>query len=232
MLLLLSKSPLRKAIRELLRSEGLACSLARPDADDLFEQAAGCETIIYAPSSTLLDGTLAGTPRPDRMRAVLGAANAPGCSTVVVVVPSTEAYEPELDVLRRAGKPYVVVVAPPLIEEVGARIAGDAGTLWIPETGAIEGAHASDVARAVLDACESEYQGRVERVRGEQMDLATLFREAADASARKVRVRGVWPPLHRAIRPVARWLRGEEPHALSLASDLERACAAPARAAT
>lgn len=139
---------------------------------------------------------------------------------------------PELDVLRRAGKPYVVVSAPPLLEEIGATIAGDAGTLWIPESGSIEAAHASDVARAVLAASESEYQGRVERVHGDQMDLATLFREAAGTSAREVRVRGVWPPLHRAIRPVARWLRRGEPPGLSLASELERNYGTPVRAAT
>lgn len=223
MLLVLAKTPLRKAIRSALRERGIPMTSGRPDSEDLFERALDCDTLVYAPASNLLKGTLQPRPRPDRMRAVLRAANAPGCSTVVVVVPDVPSYQSEIDVLQSSGKPYVVVCAPPMVEEIGAQVASDgAGSLWIPRGGSVRASDARDVARAVLRASETEWQGRIETVESRETDLATLFRHAAESVGGRVRVHPVWPPLHRVIRPVARWLRRGEPRALSLASSLER----------
>jgi len=222
MLLLVEKSPLRKAIRNLLSERGYDHALGNPNTEHLFDKALGCETIIYAPTSSMLFGSLAPEPTPARMRAVVGAANAPGCKSIVVVVPKSGDYEPELDVLRRDGKPYVIVRAPPLVEEVGAELAnGDHDSLWIAKGGNVEAAHAKEVAEVVLAAVHSQYHGRVEDVQGAHMDMATLFREAAHVGGSQVRVHSVWPPLHRIVRPVARWFNGGEPAALTLAVTLE-----------
>lgn len=228
MLLLLDKSPLRRAVRALLRARSLPYTLGNDRAPDLFERALDCDTLVYAPTSNLLAGWLEPRPDPERMRTVLAASCAPGCSTLVVVVPSAAAYEPELDILRRDGKPYVIVEAMPLVEEFGCEIAKAGATpLWLPRSGSVPVTRADAVARAVLDASETEFQGRVHVVPATPHDLATLFRDAARATGAGVRVHAVWPPLHRIMRPVARWVLGTEPPALALAAKLEQQSAAP-----
>lgn len=222
MLLLLERSPLRRVLRELAKSRDIPVALGRPGDDALFERALGCDTIVYAPASSLLSGTLEPRPDPGRMRRVIGAAHAPGCSLIVLVVPAAGTYDTELDVLRRSGKPYVVVTAPPLIEELSAEIAKtDAAALWLPRTGNIDVGRAVDLAETVLEASRAENHGGVTAAPSRKADLATLFREAAAESPKPVRVVPVWPPLHRAIRPIARWLRGSEPSVLTLAARLE-----------
>src|ERR1044071_1615504 len=165
MLLLVERGPLRRAIRELAKNRARKSSLARWSDENLFERALGCGTLVYAPASNLLSGTLDARPAPDRMRAVLGAACAPGCSTIVFVAPSSGTYDAELELLRRSGKPYVVVSTPPLLEELASEIAKtETRALWVPRTGNIEVAFAADVAESVFSASETELQGRVMRV--------------------------------------------------------------------
>jgi hypothetical protein len=221
MLLVLDKSPLRKALRALLRERRRSFALGKVRSEDLFERALDCGTMVYAPTSSLLDGWLQPCPDPDRMRDVLSASRAPGCTTLVTVVPSASAYEAELDVLRRDGKPYVIVEAAPSVEDFAREIGrGDSDRLWIPREGSVAVTHVRDVAQAVIDASETELQGRVHPVATHTRDVAALFREAADVAGRGSKVRGVWPPLHRVVRPVVRWFRGTEPAALALADML------------
>lgn len=223
MLLLLERGPLRRAIRALSKARAAESSLARSSDGNLFDRALGCGTLVYAPASNVLSGTLDARPAPERMRAVLGAASAPGCSTIVFVAPSSGTYDTEIELLRRSGKPYVVVSTPPLLEEIAAEIGKtETSALWIPRTGRMEVARAADVAEMVFAASETEFQGRVMKVPSRSADLATLFRDAAAQSAKPIRVFPVWPALHRAVRPIARFLRGREPKALTLAAELER----------
>lgn len=222
MLLLIPKGPLRKAIRSALAERGEDYQLGAASDDGLFERALGQDTLVYAPARSLLAGRLDPSPDPGRMRRVIGAAAAPGCSTVVVVVPEGTGYDPELDVLRKAGKPYVIVSAPPLFEEVGVVLARSGGGVWVPRGGSIRVASASAVAHAVLAASSSEWQGRVEAVEGDVLELHEAFSRAAKSSRRKVSVHAVWPPLHRVVDPVVRWLNGSEPPASALAGALLR----------
>jgi hypothetical protein len=79
---------------------------------------AAIQCVVDAPAARLLDGFLDPQPDPARMRRALGAASAPGVGSIVVVVPIGRAYDTEIDVLRRHGKPFVIVESPLLFEEV------------------------------------------------------------------------------------------------------------------
>jgi hypothetical protein len=61
------------------------------------------------------------------------------------------------------------------------------------------------------------------------MDLATLFERAL--ADRGGHVHGVWEPLHRVVRPIARWVLRDEAPALSLADKLRSLPAQHASAA-
>jgi hypothetical protein len=74
-----------------------------PDHPDFFTSALKAGAIVYAPSPPAA---------PDRMRRVLGACNAPGVAMIVFVRTPDDALEPEEQLLRRDGKPYVVLAAP------------------------------------------------------------------------------------------------------------------------
>jgi hypothetical protein len=209
---------LRQAIVESVgkRDEG-KLAVERPGSDDLFSRALGHRAIVYGPAPSLLDGKLDPSPSAARIRGVLRAANAPGVSVVVVVLPEGDGYASELDVLRRDGKPYLVIAAPPLLEEVGDVIASGAPhTLWLPSGGLLRTARVAEVAHAVAEALGAEEQGRIVEVLGEVSPAPTVFRRAAEIGANHVRVRHMTPWLHRLLRPVIRWWYGREPPALAL----------------
>jgi hypothetical protein len=221
MLLVLAKSPLRRALRARLRQTNTPYRLGKPTGDDLFERALGRTAVVYAPTSSALRGVLDPAPVPERMRAVIRAANAPGCGPVVAVVPKGDGYESELDVLRRSGKPYLVIQTPPLLEEVSEELARDGiESVWIPRTGSVEVAAAVEVAASVLAASESDWQGRTETVAGTELGLPDLFEHAADLTGRAIRVHSLWPPLHRLVSPALRWLSGKESNAVRMATTL------------
>lgn len=209
--------PLRIAIADRLRAMGLSANAAVP-RDDWFEAAMGAECVVYAPAARLLDGLLDPQPDPARMRRALGAASAPGVGSIVVVVPIGRAYDTEIDVLRRHGKPFVIVESPLLFEEVAAHL--HESDLWLPRSGRVAACAATDVAELVATAVAEEPHGRTLTVDAVEMDLATLFRRAADTTAGNVHVHGVPRFLHDVTRPLARWIRGDEPQALALADRL------------
>ena len=73
-----------------------------------------------------------------------------------------------------------------------------------------------DVARAVAEALTCEDQGRVVDVEADPSPALMVFRRAAAACGKDVRVHDVTPWIHRLLRPLIRWLRGREPRALAL----------------
>jgi len=196
-----------------------AVAVASPGDDDLFSRAAGKEGIVYLPTPILLDGLL--DPRPDveRARAAVAASRAPGVGVIVMVVPRGEGYAPEELVLRREGRPYVILRAPVLFEEAAflLRREGDK-TVWLPRQGKVAAMHARDLLAAVDDALRTEEQGRTVEVPGETVSVADLFRREAHAVGHSVHA--VPPLIHRVCRPVMRALLGREPAALSLADRL------------
>jgi hypothetical protein len=92
----------------------------------------------------------------------------------------------------------------------------DERTLWIPQGSAIRTCTANELAEAVCAALSDEAQGRTHEVASRPVDLAALVRTAAQSSGSSLRVHSVPTPLFRLARPVARWIKGKEPIALTL----------------
>jgi hypothetical protein len=107
-MLIAAEGPLREALRAAF--EGGDPRIAPFDHPDLFGTAMGAGAIVYAPSAPA---------DPERMRRVLGATNAPGVTLIVVVRPPGDDFEPEERILRRDGKPFVVLAAPEGSPELG-----------------------------------------------------------------------------------------------------------------
>lgn len=212
--------PLSIAIGRRLDRQATTYEVAPPDDEDLFDKALNHSALVYLPASRMLDATLRPRPSDERARAVLSAANAPGVEVVVFVLPDGDGYARETELLQRNGVPYVIVVAPPLLEEIGADLAADRPrTLWIPRGGAQEVATADQAAKAVVDAIDCEEQGGAFPVPSETLDAETLFLRAA-ALHGELRVRGVRPSVFRLVRPIARWVKRGEPSALALCDQL------------
>lgn len=200
---------LAKRIKRRLKRAGIPVTPSRID-DTLFDRALGHEILVYLPAGSLLAATLDPKPDPHRMRQVLRAANAPGVRRIVVVVPETGGFQSELDRLRREGKPYIVIESPLLYEEV-AKLCARERSLWLPRAGSVRAASADSLAKAVLAALQSEWDGRVERVRGEPCDVATLFEKATELTDAPCDVYPVWEPVHRLVQPIARFFRLDPP---------------------
>lgn len=228
-LIVAERGPVSDAVARAAEAAHGAARWASADDEDLWLAAKGCRAIVYIPAPSLLAGRLDPSPDVERVQAVLAASNAPGVEVVVVVVPSRAGYEPELRAIRKYGAPYVLFEPPVILEEVGAALASEAyRSIWLPRTGGVPVTSADTVAAAVVAAVDTEEQGRFLPIPSTEVDVAEVFKEAARAVCPEVKVHAVWPRLHRTVRPIARWLRGGEPTALSLA---ERLLPAPATAA-
>lgn len=192
---------------------------AQPNDDDLFERALGRRAVIYVAAPSLLDAALNPAPSPERLRAVLHAAAAPGVEVIVAVFPDAQNYALEIEALRRHGKPYVVLLCPPLVEELAERLAEERDeTVWLPRGAAARVSSADVVARAILDAVDTDAQGRVTDAPSEAAELTDAFGRAARLAG--ARVVGVPAWVHRSVRPLALWARRREPRALNLAERL------------
>jgi hypothetical protein len=206
-LLVLGEGPLRQAISDELATEGIHYKSASADSEDLFSEAMGQRAILYAPAASLLDGRQNPQASADRAMGVLHAAEAPSVEVVVAVVPEGEAYGVEVQALARYGKPYVVLQAPILIEEVAEALSAERKrSVWLPNLGKLSVARAQAVAAAAVQATRTEQQGRVVAVSGEVVDAATLIRRAAAQAGLTPTVHGLAAWLYRIVRPLLRWL--------------------------
>ena len=211
--------PLTRALQEQLeRSEG-SLAIARPSDPDLFQRALGHRAILYVPASSILARKLDPEPDPGRIRAVLGASNAPGVRVLVAVLP--EGYEAEIDAIRRFGTPYVILEAPPLLEEVAQAMAAEAGkTLWLPQRGRLMSAQAEAVAREAVGAIDSQWQGRVIPIRGQELGPKSLFEQAAAGAGLRLRIHRISASLFRWFGRLRRWLGGPVPASRALVERL------------
>jgi hypothetical protein len=194
---------------------------ASADDEDLWLAAKGCRAIVYIPAPSLLGGRLEPSPDVERVQAVLAASNAPGVEVVVMVVPSRAGYEAEIRAIRKYGAPYVLLEPPVVLEEIGAALTSESHrSIWLPRSGVVPVTSADTLAAAVVAAVDTEEQGRFLPIPAAEVDVAEVFKEAAQTVCPEVKVHAVWPRLHRTVRPIVRWLRGGEPTALSLADRL------------
>jgi hypothetical protein len=206
-----TKSLLRDAIAAALSREHPA-AVIEPDHEDPFGAAARHRAVVYITSSSLADGE--GVSSPDRMRAALQAAHAPGVEVLVVVAP-LQGYDDEIAVLKRDGIPYVVLRAPMLIEDLAGSLAGES-LVVVPRDAAVRTARLRAVTDAVAAALETEDQGRTIEIAGEQLPASVAIEQAASVAGSRVWVLSIWAPLMRVIRWFGKLLGRPRRHALAL----------------
>lgn len=214
-LLLAGDGPLARALHARLAEAGEEVRTAAASDDDLFNRACGCRAIVYLPAPNLLEGRLHPEPSTDRMRAVLGATNAPGVSLLVMA--TSAGYEDEELALRKYGVPYVVLRSPLLFEEVAADPAlHERCSVWLPRGRRVVVAAAASVANEIVRALgEDSMQGATVDVPAETLDAADVLRRAA-GPARQVAVRTVPPAIDTFVRRVGRLFRVREPPIVGL----------------
>jgi hypothetical protein len=212
---LASEGPLGRTLHAKLAKKGEELCIATPSDDYLFGKACGCRTIIYLPAPSLLDGRLQPEPSADRMRAVLGATNAPGVELLVVAAPL--GYEEEELALRKYGCPFVVLRTPPLIEEIAADPAlQERCAVWLPRGHHVAVATAWRVAAEIVRAIgDDSMQGATIDAPSHVMDAAEVLRQAA-ASGARASVRTVSPVIDTMVRRVGRLFRVSEPPVVGL----------------
>lgn len=224
-LLVAPKGQLRRRLARGLERRGYQVTRVKPDTEDLFSRALGKQAIVFAPTGNLLEAQLARENEADeaeststRTTEVLRASNAPGVELIVCVLPLSDGYHSVVGQVKRHGKPYVILRAPALLEEVAESALRDAPFhLWLPRSGAMSAAASSTLLEAVSDALVTEQQGRENAVTAGRYHLAGLVEAAAFTRRRRPHVHAVPPLLYRWVRPMARWLRGGEPVAMSFA---------------
>jgi hypothetical protein len=218
-------------VESTLAARGYEVERASPDDPDLFSHAIGHAAIVALPARNLLSAHLADARGNARLDEVLRASAAPGVQVLVVALPAAAHCDAAVETIARHGKPYVVVRAPGLIEEVAETLRDGKGTLWLPRSGNVRASRGAVLAEALASALTTEEQGRSTELPSEAFDVATLFATASHlVSDVPIRVRPVMPLVYRTVRPVARWLKGSEPPLLELADRLLALPAAPARA--
>jgi len=227
-LAIVGNEPLGAAVCRALEEAGESPVLADAADDDLFDRATGCRTVVYAPAARLLEGTLDPAPDQERMRAVLAAANAPGVELVALIRPAAAAWSDEESVLRRSGKPYVVLRAPPLLEEIGtAAQLGAMSSVSVPRNGRARAALVSSVTERLLGAlADDEMQGRCIDIPGEALDAVDLLRRAAATLGHPIDVAGASPTGMKIRRALARLFGRPQQSAHDLVERLGAAYAA------
>jgi hypothetical protein len=227
-LVVCEQGPLWSAVTDALLSAGKHLATARPGTPELFLLALDKQTIVYAPAPSLLGGTLEPRPSRRRMHRVLRAANAPGVRLLVLLVPAAGGFAEEEALLRRSGKPYVVLRSPPLLDEIAEQMGtAEHEALWVPRAGVAEATDAERLGAALLEALDGEHEGSSIRVKGDTLDAAELFGRAANLFATRnaeprLHIHGVWPPLYRVTRRMLKLLGRPEPAALELWDRLGR----------
>jgi hypothetical protein len=201
-LVLAGEGPLGEALRSAVERRGPSRSVPL-EHDDLFGSALGCAAIVYAPAGNLLHARLAPRPDPSRVRRVLGATEAPGVRLLVMVVPP--GYEEEEKLVRKYGVPYVIVHAPPLVEELALESElRAAGHVWLPRgRKTVLGATEQVVSLALRALDDGALQGDTVDAPSETLDAAEAVRRAAKLAGRDV-IRTVPPALDTVVRAIPR----------------------------
>jgi hypothetical protein len=224
-LLVAEPSVASRAVEVALRTRGYDVLMTALGDPDLFSHAVGRRAVVVLPTRSLLAAGLAPPAGCDAIEAALSAAGAPGVKLLVVALPSAAQFDPVVETVQRHGKPYIVLRACGLIEEVAEVLRPESGipehgTLWLPRSGEVRVSRGSALADAVATALETDEQGRVQELSSEAFDVASLFAVASGLGGAQVRVRPVQPFVYRMVRPVARWFKGSEPPLLALADRL------------
>jgi hypothetical protein len=207
------------AVREAARRIDEPVRAASASDADLFMKALGFRAIVYAPEARLLEAAEGGSPEPERMRAIVSAAQAPGVERVVVVAPSGSAWEEEHAVLRKNGIGYTILRAQPLLDELAdATNLHAARDVWLPRGKTVRLASADALARAVhLALTRDDWCGSTIDVDAESLDIAEAMRRAAALAGARVRVHVTSPSMSFAMRKLSLWMGLEPP-------ELERLC--------
>jgi len=205
MVLLVSEpGVLRNALEQRLGCQPSDVVPARIAGADAFSMATGKRAVVYVAAANLLEASVDPRPDPARMRRVVGTANAPGVELLVAVMPRGGAYGPEIDVLRRSGKPYIIVESDPLLEEVGALLKSDSRRAFLlprePQKTAFT--RLERVTAAVASAIDSDAHGSRFSVQHESAPLPEVLRRAARELRRPARVFGVPSSLYRRVEPL------------------------------
>jgi hypothetical protein len=227
-LLVAEPGPLATALEQQLSRRDGPFGVARPRDPDLFQRALGHRAIVYVPAASILAQKLDPEPDVGRIRSVLGASNAPGVRVLVAVLP--EGYHAEIDAIRRFGTPYVILEAPPLLEEVAQAMTAEAGhTLWLPQRGRATFGTAEAVAREAIAAIDTEWQGRVVPVTGDVLGPKTLLERAAAVAGIRLRIRRISAWLYRWLGRLRRWFGSPVPTSRALVERLFPELGSPAR---
>lgn len=219
-LLIADQGCLQTALQEAVEGMGEHVRSASSQDADLFMSALGCSTILYAPERSLFEANANPKPSPDRMRAVVRAAQAPGVKLVIVVEPLSDSYAAEEDVLVRDGVPYVILRSAPLLEEVaeGTSFQGSK-SIWLPRGQRVELATAESLRASVADAfTRDDVQGRTVQVPAENLELGEWVRRAASLAGVDVRVHVAAPGVSKAMRKLSSWFGYEQPDLGALAA--------------
>lgn len=175
----MSDGPLASAIREAIgEMPQTVRSVRLRSSGELFMAALGCRALVCASAHSMLAGQLTPRPSPERMRAVVRAARAPGVKLVVAVVPSGEAYAEEERVLKGDRNPFVILRCAPLIEELEGSGLPPAALLPQPQLSVTTGALLGATVVRALD--EPSWQGRT-------IEVPTVTLEAARAASCRAR---------------------------------------------
>ena len=176
---------LRAAVHQALRGSQEKVTFAL-SADDLFEAALGCRAIVH------ISAAAAGGRSPEdeavRVRAVLGAALAPGQRRLVAVLSSASDDDATVPAIRRSGTPYVILRVPRLLEDAGRRLVDDPTRHhWVPGMARERVVAAHEVARRVVAALAADADGVVEELAGETLSWAQIVeRLGLDKQGRRI----------------------------------------------
>lgn len=178
--------------------------------DDLFAKALDHDTLIYLPAKSFLHPPRLEGPRvEEEVRAVLGAANAPGVNLLVVALPARVQAEIVEAAVQHSGVPYFIVRSPALIEELRYELAGEVPkTVWAPRCDGAALGQADTLVRAVRGCFVDDRQGRTIELAATLTDIPSALRRVL--SIEEGRVVSVWPPIFRVGRAATRILCGHD----------------------
>ena len=193
-----------------LATAGCLVTRASTSDDDLFTKALDHDTVVYLPTKGFLDSRSREDPMIQATnREVLGAANAPGVSLLVTILPANAREDVLEEAIQRSGIPYFIVRTPALIEELRVELADEVpDTVWVPQCDGVAFGEAKALLSVVLRCLRDERQGSILQVPATVTDVPTALRRALPAGEN--RVIAVWPPIFQMGRIAARMMRGRD----------------------